>query len=177
MKVYIRASITSEVNDIIHSEKDVMYRDHFASFWDMEGLEWYLGKSSEITDYEIVEVTPDSPDYQKYRCGLNLEYYNPPKSYFVLKWTSSERYNATRSDELNALLKRVKTFDELEELYKAISNTGYGIWFYTKRSDRPLNSNFTQSRFNPDYVTYIVDGHDATLKCKISNLYRVLKIY
>lgn len=177
MKRYIRSSITSEVNDIIHSEKDVLYRDHFDSFWDMEGLEWYLGKNTYITDYEIVEVAPDSPDYQKYRGGLNLEYYNPPKSYFVLKWTSSERYNATRSEELNALLKKVKTYDELKELYDALWNSGYGIWFYTKRGNNPLNGSFDQVPDEPDTVTYIVDRHSAELKCKISNLYKVLRIY
>ena len=177
MKRYIRASITSKVNDIIHSEKDVMYRDHSASFWDMKGLEWYLDKSPEIADYEILEVTPDSPDYQKYRGGLNLEYYNPPKSYFVLKWTSSERYNATRSEELTALLKQVKTYDELKELYDALENSGYGIWFYTKRGDNPLNSSFDPVPGEPNTVTYVVDRHSAILKCKISNLYKVLRIY
>ena len=173
----ITASITSEVNDIVNSEKDIMYQDHFESFWNMDGLEWYLSKSPEITDYEIVEVTPDSPYYQEYRGGLNLEYYNPPRPYVVLKWVTSKKYNATRTEELNAILKRVKTFAELKELYNAIGDTGLGIWWYTKRNNNPLNSAFWEVPGQPDYVEYVVDRHSAVLKCKISNLYKVLKIY
>ena len=176
MKRYIRASITSEVSDIVNNEKDVMYQDHFESFWNREDLDWFLSKNTYISDYEILEITPNSPDYQKYRAGLNLEYYNPPRPYVVLKWVSSRNYNATKNEELNALLKRVKTYSELKELFNAINSIGDGTWFYTKRNNNPLNCDFWEVPNEPEYVEYIVDRHSAVLKSKISNLYRVLTI-
>lgn len=175
MKRYIQASITSEVNDIVNNMKDVKSRECYEPFWDEDAVKWYLGKNTYITDYEIVKITPDSPDYQKYHGGLNLEYY--PKPYFVLKWIETDTYNATRVEELNALFKTIKTFDELQEFYDAINSIGDGTWFYTKRNNNPLNSAFWEVPNEPEYAEYIVDRHSAVLKCKISNLYKVLKIY
>ena len=175
MKRYIRASITSEVNDIVNNKKDVDYQEYNDSFWTEEEVKWYADRY-DIKDYEVIKYEPNDPDYQKYRGGLNLEYYNPQRPYYVCRWITSHYYNATRTEELNAILKRVKTFAELKELYNAINDTGLGIWWYTKRNNNPLNCCFWEVEGEPDYVEYIVDRHSAVLKCKISNLYRVLTI-
>ena len=173
MKRYIRSSITSDVNDIVNNRKDV--RSHLnedGPFRNEEDLNWFLNKvnppNPEITKYE-----PDDPDYETYHRGLNPNYRD---SYYIVRWYTYFNYNATKAEELDAMLKQISTFEELDEFYSAICNIGDGTWFYTKRGNNPLNSSFEPVPYDPDYVTYVVDRHDAVLKSKISNLYRVLTI-
>ena len=175
MKRYIRASITQEVQDIVNNKKDVrtIPQQTFSYRNEDDARREALGLNAK--DFEIIKYEPNDPDYwdKDNRGGLNPNYQEP---YYVGKWDIYENYNATKNEELNALLKRVRTIDELNELYWAIWNIGDGTWFYTKRGNNPLNGTFDPVHSDPESVYYIVDRHSQTLKCKIANLYRVLVI-
>ena len=174
MKRYVKASITSEVNDIIHSEKDVMAIPQQTTPCRSEEDVRFQVRFDNVENLEITKYELGDPDYwdSNNRRGLNPNYQEP---YYVGRWTVYQNYNATRNEELNAILKRIKTYGELKELCDALENSGYGIWFYTKRKDNTVGF-FYEIPNEPDYVEYLVERHDATLKCKISNLYKVLTI-
>lgn len=174
MKKYVRASITSEVNDIVNNEKDIQVHENSTTPCRSEGDVLFQVRHDNPENLEITKYEYGDPDYQKYHLGLNPDYKGP---YYIGRWNVYSRYNATMTEELNDLLKRVKTYEELTELKHALEDTGWGLWFYTKRGDNPLNGSFDPVPGEPDTVTYIVDRHSAILKCKISNLYKVLKIY
>ena len=173
MKRYIKASITSKVNEIVNNKKDVRsWVNDTGSLRSEEAVRYFV-RDMNVDNLEITKYEPGDPDYEKYRAAYRSDFQDP---LYVGRWTTYENYNATRNEELNALFKTIKTYDELQEFCDALYATGQGIWFYTKRKDNPLNSSFDPVPGEPDYVTYVVDRHDAVLKCKISNLYRVLTI-
>ena len=174
MKRYIQASITSEVNDIVNNKKDIEIHVNETCSHRTEEDVRYEVRDSNVENLEITKYEPNDPEYQEYHRGINPSYQGP---LYVGRWEVPTLYNATKTEELNALLKRVRTFEEVNELYWAIYNIGDGTWWYTKRGNNPLNGSFDPVPDDPESVTYIVDRHSAVLKCKISNLYKVLKIY
>lgn len=173
MKRYVRASITSEVNDIVNNKKDTNYHINETLPHRTEEDVMYEVRNDNIDNLEITKYEPGDPDYQKYRNGLNSNYQG---TYYIGRWKVPYRYNSTKYEELNAILKRIRTVEEANELYWAIYNVGDGTWIYTKRGNNPLNGTFEPVPNDPESVAYIVDRHSAVLKCKISNLYKVLTI-
>ena len=123
------------------------------------GSNWYIGLSTEDIGPDSYQTIPDSSLF-----SLGRGYSRKPIGRTTADWNEPLNGEVTNTNEVEFFNNNSSEWGVMKSIFVAESQSGSGIWFYTKISP-PLHINGkTRVKFSPNSLAFKLENPNSPIK-------------